>query len=149
MSPIATSSSLVHWYARRSCVLALDAPGSPIVLANFQLTPLAGWAGGTAAGGLAEIRDVDQRVSLRGDRIAGVPQHDAGAAGPHGGATRAEGIGDDAEHLTARHRLSGEDVDAHDAAAPRSLPLTVAHDRGLTVGRDDLAVDHVELCEYP
>src|SRR4051812_9560398 len=40
MTSIAASSSLTHWYARRSCVLALDAPGSPTVLANFRLTPL-------------------------------------------------------------------------------------------------------------
>ena len=41
MTSIAASSSLTHWYARRSCVLALYAPGSPTVLANFRLTPLA------------------------------------------------------------------------------------------------------------
>src|SRR4051795_10088368 len=40
MTSIAASSSLTHWYARRSCVLALDAPGSPMLLANFRLTPL-------------------------------------------------------------------------------------------------------------
>src|SRR4051812_12186282 len=44
MTSIAASSSLAHWYARRSCVLALDAPGSPNVLANFRLTPLVGQA---------------------------------------------------------------------------------------------------------
>jgi len=35
MTPIAASSSLTHWYALRSCVLALDDPGSPNVPANF------------------------------------------------------------------------------------------------------------------
>jgi hypothetical protein len=34
MPPIAASSSLAHRYARRSCVLALDDPGSPNVLAS-------------------------------------------------------------------------------------------------------------------
>src|SRR4051812_28597637 len=37
MTPIAASSSLTHWYARRSCVLALDAPLAPPWLAGPPL----------------------------------------------------------------------------------------------------------------